>query len=291
MSGYASRRAPNVSQYIQDLNTVPTPQELQQPQDNFGLDDDLSLFTNTEFFDFDLGTSLPEASQAPSLDNFDPHAEERAQRRNASIASYGGQPPQPQPQPQQQQDKNMDFNFTGEFQSLDFSFPVGGLPDPNFQHQPNPYPVQHQNGTSTSSPISATSPTASGSKRKFDGLTPQSTQGLSVEEISRLAAEEDKRRRNTAASARFRIKKKQREQQLEKTAKEMTDKVSSLESRVAQLEMENKWLKGLITEKNDGKNTSEFAELYRKFIGNDNSKEERSKEENKDGVGTKSEKA
>ncbi|KAK7732853.1 hypothetical protein SLS57_000796 [Botryosphaeria dothidea] len=300
MSGYAGRRAPNVSQYLQDLNTVPTPQELQQPQqDNFGIDDDLSLFTNTEFFDFDLGTSLPDVSQAPSLDNFDHHAEERAQRRNASIASYGQQQSQsqsqsqqkPQQQQQQQQGKNMDFNFTGEFQSLDFSFPVGGLPDPNFQHQPNPYPVQHQNGTSTSSPISATSPTASSSKRKFDGLTPQSTHGLSVEEISRLAAEEDKRRRNTAASARFRIKKKQREQQLEKTAKEMTDKVSSLESRVAQLEMENKWLKGLITEKNDGKNTSEFAELYRKFIGNDNSKEERSKEENKDGVGTKSEKA
>ncbi|KAK0654597.1 Regulatory protein cys-3 [Lasiodiplodia hormozganensis] len=290
MSGYAGRRAPNVSQYIQDLNTVPTPQELAQPQDNFGIDDDLSLFTNTEFFDFDLGTSLPDVSQAPSLDNFDPHAEERAQRRNASIASYGQAPPPQQQQKQQKQ--NMDFNFTGEFQSLDFSFPVGGLSDPSFQHQPNPYPVQHQNGTSTSSPISATSPTAaSAGKRKFDGPAPQSTQGFSIEDVSRLAAEEDKRRRNTAASARFRIKKKQREQQLEKTAKEMTDKVATLESRVAQLEMENKWLKGLITEKNDGKNTSEFAELYRKFIGNDISKEERSKEENKDGVGTKTEKA
>ncbi|EOD44631.1 Basic-leucine zipper (bZIP) transcription factor [Neofusicoccum parvum] len=287
MSGFAGRRAPNVSQYIQDLNTVPTSQELQaqqQPAETFGgIDDDLSLFTNTEFFDFDLGTQIPQVSQAPSLDNFDPLAEERAQRRNAATASYGeAQPPQ--------QGKNMDFNFTGEFQSLDFSFPVGGLSDSNFQHQPNPYPVQHQNGTSTSSPISATSPTASGGKRKFDGLNP-SAQSLSIEDVSRLAAEEDKRRRNTAASARFRIKKKQREQQLEKNAKEMGDKVSTLESRVAQLEMENKWLKGLITEKNDGKNTSEFAELYRKFIGNDNSKEERSKEENKDGVGTKAEKA
>ncbi|KAL1641170.1 hypothetical protein SLS58_006278 [Diplodia intermedia] len=287
MSGYAGRKAPNVSQYIQDLNTVPTPQELAQPKDNFPLDDDLSLFTNTEFFDFDLGTSLPDVSQAAPLDKFDPHAEERAQRRNASIASsYGAAPAQQQ---QQQPKQNMDFNFTGEFQSLDFSFPVGGLSDPSFQHQPNPYPVQHQSGTSTSSPISATSPTAAGGKRKLDGLTPQGAQNISIEDVSRFAAEEDKRRRNTAASARFRIKKKQREQQLEKTAKEMTDKVSSLESRVAQLEMENKWLKGLITEKNDGKNTSEFAELYRKFIGNDISKEERSKGENKDGVGTKSE--
>jgi len=74
--------------------------------------------------------------------------------------------------------------------------------------------------------------------------------GEYIEEGSRVAAEEDKRRRNTAASARFRVKKKQREQALEKTAKDMSDKVALLEARVGQLEMENQWLKGLITEKN-----------------------------------------
>ena len=68
-----------------------------------------------------------------------------------------------------------------------------------------------------------------------------------------MAAEEDKRRRNTTASARFRIKKKQREALLEKQTKEMSDKVAQLEGKVQQLEMENKWLKGLITEKSDGK--------------------------------------
>ncbi|CAA94632.1 Transcription factor zip1 [Schizosaccharomyces pombe] len=62
----------------------------------------------------------------------------------------------------------------------------------------------------------------------------------------RTAAEEDKRRRNTAASARFRIKKKLKEQQLERTAKELTEKVAILETRVRELEMENNWLKGLI---------------------------------------------
>ncbi|KAF1824056.1 uncharacterized protein K489DRAFT_294954, partial [Dissoconium aciculare CBS 342.82] len=70
-----------------------------------------------------------------------------------------------------------------------------------------------------------------------------------IEEVTRMAAEEDKRRRNTAASARFRVKKKQREQALEKTTKEMSDKVQQLESKILQLEMENKWLKELITEK------------------------------------------
>lgn len=75
---------------------------------------------------------------------------------------------------------------------------------------------------------------------------------LSFEEQSRLAAEEDKRRRNTAASARFRVKKKAREQALEKREKELGDKVSALESRISSLETENKWLRELVMEKNGG---------------------------------------
>lgn len=78
-----------------------------------------------------------------------------------------------------------------------------------------------------------------------------------------MAAEEDKRRRNTAASARFRVKKKQREQALEKSAKEMNDKVSALEGRINQLETENKWLKNLIMEKNDG--NEDVAKLWKEF--------------------------
>jgi hypothetical protein len=67
-------------------------------------------------------------------------------------------------------------------------------------------------------------------------------------ERAKLEAEEDKRRRNTAASARFRVKKKQREQALEKAAREMTDRLSGHEARIKELEQENKWLKGLLTE-------------------------------------------
>lgn len=72
------------------------------------------------------------------------------------------------------------------------------------------------------------------------------TKGKVVEE------ELDKRRRNTAASARFRAKKKQREQLLEKTAKEMTEKAETLERRVKEYEMELKWLRQLVTDR-DGK--------------------------------------
>ncbi|BCS24932.1 bZIP transcription factor [Aspergillus puulaauensis] len=78
---------------------------------------------------------------------------------------------------------------------------------------------------------------------------------LGHEEGSRRAAEEDRRRRNTAASARFRMKKKQREQVLERTVRETTEKNASLEARVAQLEMENRWLKNLLTEKHEATST------------------------------------
>ncbi|KKK26597.1 bZIP transcription factor [Aspergillus rambellii] len=78
---------------------------------------------------------------------------------------------------------------------------------------------------------------------------------LDQEDYSRRAVEEDRRRRNTAASARFRMKKKQREQALERTVRETTEKNATLEARVAQLEMENRWLKNLLTEKHEATST------------------------------------
>lgn len=61
-----------------------------------------------------------------------------------------------------------------------------------------------------------------------------------------LGPAEDKRRRNTAASARFRLKKKEREAALEKKAKELEVKVSELEKECEGLRRENGWLKGLV---------------------------------------------
>lgn len=121
-------------------------------------------------------------------------------------------------------------------------------------------------------------PPQPGDKRKA-GTTHGVPSAADLEEQSRLAAEEDKRRRNTAASARFRVKKKQREQALEKQAKEMADKVSLLEGKVQQLEMENKWLKGLITDKNGGA----LPEMVAK---KESVTDERSTEGVKRGIGT-----
>lgn len=111
-----------------------------------------------------------------------------------------------------------------------------------------------------------------GDKRKSDGAasaaisaasTPSAGAGRPNDDMTRVSAEEDKRRRNTAASARFRVKKKQREQALEKSAKEMSDKVSTLESRVSQLETENKWLKNLLVDKNEG--AEDITALWKEF--------------------------
>ncbi|KAG1051835.1 hypothetical protein G6F42_028967 [Rhizopus arrhizus] len=45
------------------------------------------------------------------------------------------------------------------------------------------------------------------------------------------------------------MKKKLREQALEKTTKEMAENVERLESKVKELEMEAKWLRALVIEK------------------------------------------
>ena len=128
---------------------------------------------------------------------------------------------------------------------------------------------------SQSSPVleSAQAPTSSSksaaaSKRKSSHKPSM----MSIEEASRNTAEEDKRRRNTAASARFRVKKKLREQSLEKTVKDTTDKNTALEARVTALELENQWLKNLITEKNgrnpdEGKTSqNDIASMFKKFL-------------------------
>ena len=75
-----------------------------------------------------------------------------------------------------------------------------------------------------------------------------------------LTAAEDKRRRNTAASARFRLKKKEREAALEGKAKELETKVTELERECEGLRRENGWLRGLVvgvTGAAQGSNTSQ----------------------------------
>lgn len=49
---YNGRTGPNVSEYIANLNAIPSATDLPN-DDDFNLDADLAMFTNTQFFDYD----------------------------------------------------------------------------------------------------------------------------------------------------------------------------------------------------------------------------------------------
>jgi hypothetical protein len=82
---------------------------------------------------------------------------------------------------------------------------------------------------------------ASVGEQSSDGASPAAAPAMTP-----LTPTEDKRRRNTAASARFRLKKKEREAALEKKSKELEMRVMELERECEGLRRENGWLKGLV---------------------------------------------
>lgn len=276
MSGYKGPRGPNVSQYIANLN------ELSPPSDNLAepapVNDDFSAFLNTDFFDINGGTNVDLNSSIDFGVDFDikPSAQPTAENTpRQSISAPSTKPA-------------MEFNLNGDFQFTDFSnfntAPIIDTSMPLSQPQQPHYPL----ATAYAPQPNAISPInyddAASKKRKSEDMT-TSTPIQHMDEQARVAAEEDKRRRNTAASARFRVKKKQREQALEKTAKDMSDRVQQLEARIGQLETENAWLKGLITEKSQGKSSS--SDLQAMLSKHEEQKAGRSSPAHTEGVGTK----
>lgn len=183
-----------------------------------------------------------------------------------------------------------DFDlFAGDFQFTDFSnfntapildTSMASLSQPQQPHYP--LPASYAPQPNTISPINYDD--SASKKRKVDDMS-VGTPIPHMDEHARVAAEEDKRRRNTAASARFRVKKKQREQALEKTAKDMSDRVQQLEARIGQLETENTWLKSLITEKSAGKSSS--TDIKAMLSEHEKQKTGRSSPAHTEGVGTK----
>lgn len=71
MSTYNGRPGPNVSQYLRDLNTISPQDTTAATDDAFGIEEDLALFTNTQFFDFDSGqnTDFQAHPVKPDVDN------------------------------------------------------------------------------------------------------------------------------------------------------------------------------------------------------------------------------
>lgn len=105
------------------------------------------------------------------------------------------------------------------------------------------YPPQNA-AESTSSPSER--PTKRSRSRKASVSAIDSPEDAIDTSGNPLSVSEDKRRRNTAASARFRLKKKEREAALEGKAKELETRVSELERECEGLRRENGWLKGLV---------------------------------------------
>jgi len=294
MSSYNGRRAPNFSQYLEDLNAIPPPYErpVRQQDDPFNLDAELAMFTNTEFLDFD---NFPDVDMPVS---FDAIPEEKTQSHETGLSNkaLGSEYLDLLNGDLSLADlASTDFNTNNVQPSQASTFPSAHPVSqpfndtPSFETETNvaQVPLQQANTTTSSSstPSSAQNQGAADKRKAAPDVK-------SPDEAARFAAEEDKRRRNTAASARFRIKKKQREQTLERTVKDATEKNSALEARVSQLELENQWLKNLITEKKsqgdskEEKTENDIAQMFKKFLATHKSVQ-RSLSTSKSGVGTR----
>ncbi|KAA8649181.1 hypothetical protein EYZ11_007425 [Aspergillus tanneri] len=304
MSEFNGRRAPNFSQYLNDLNAIPSPydqavQQQQQQQDSFNLDADLSLFTNAEFFDFDNFGDL----NLPTFDSVEdknfkteskPNVDQRSDMEFLDFLSGDGF-------------SNAQNYSAHDFGSVSTQSQAQSLSNYSVPQMPSgPYNAHHSPSQSSAvssplsaapskAPASASAPTLAAASTPAAAPKRKNTQkpaAMSVEEAARNAAEEDKRRRNTAASARFRVKKKMREQALEKTVKETTEKNTALEARVTALELENQWLKNLITEKNgksseeEKKSETDIADMFQKFLASQKGNKGRGSSESQIDVGT-----
>ncbi|KAF3936669.1 hypothetical protein ABW19_dt0209880 [Dactylella cylindrospora] len=249
-------RRPNVSQFHANLNLINPMYGAAEPAEETFDQSNLDLFANADFFDWDMGQAMtvgPETereekkmdatqvdvfSGETGLEGFDLNSVDFNSLQSYLMSDFT-QPQQPpahiapaatpsRPQQSQQRPRNLAI-----------------LPQP-----PHSSPALAQNVSNFASPVSPASALSTPNPLKRKSITLDSNPSPhSLEDASRAAAEEDKRRRNTAASARFRVKKKQREAALEQHAKDLETKVQELGGRVTTLENENKWLKDLLMEK------------------------------------------
>lgn len=256
MSAYRGRTGPNFSQYLTDLNTLSPPDQQQFIEDDT-FSNDLAMFTNTDFTNIDI------PGYGDDGYNFDMSPEGPAQEslKYEELLSAGTVP-------------------STDFQTLP-RLDTATQPQPFYSAYNTPIQPAPLSGFPVAEPARQDSTPRETKRARIETVEP-----VDPEEKSRLAADEDKRRRNTAASARFRVKKKQREQALERTLKDTNEKNSKLEARISQLEMENKWLKDLITEKNGLQSKEEMAAAYEKHRIESEERELKQEPGHTNGIGT-----
>ncbi|KAK6334248.1 hypothetical protein TWF730_003463 [Orbilia blumenaviensis] len=257
-----------MSQFSANLNIINPMYGTAEPIEDAFDQSNLDLFANADFFDWDMGQSIHTAiGGANETDRDVDKKMETSTATTASLDVFSGDASL------ESYMNSVDFSQLSSFMMSDFPPPpppqqnshiaAAAPSQPSHGHQrprnlailPQPSHATHAlapNGSSSSytSPISPATSIINPNplKRKSSTLGLDSSP-RSFEDASRVAAEEDKRRRNTAASARFRVKKKQREQALETHAKDLETKVQELQGKVTTLENENKWLKDLLMEK------------------------------------------
>ncbi|KAJ3188704.1 hypothetical protein HDU85_004418 [Gaertneriomyces sp. JEL0708] len=88
----------------------------------------------------------------------------------------------------------------------------------------------------------------------------ETASGAKSDSLYERTEEPDKRRRNTTASARFRAKKKLREQAMERAARELTQKAEGLGDKLHVMHREVQWVRDLLIDR-DGRET--LRDLYR----------------------------
>ncbi|TBU64432.1 hypothetical protein BD310DRAFT_397642 [Dichomitus squalens] len=169
---------------------------------------------------------------------------------NSLLAGFGIDPYMAPPAPLPTQAPNA-ANTIAQLLSLHASTyrPATSQPIPSSVHV-----VPAQSPPQAPSPASAPT-TAKRARTSRSSISSVTTEAMSPQAADSpedkpsgtpMNAAEDKRRRNTAASARFRLKKKEREAALERKAKELEVRVSELEKECEALRRENGWLKGLV---------------------------------------------
>ncbi|KAG2350627.1 hypothetical protein BDR05DRAFT_994000 [Suillus weaverae] len=148
---------------------------------------------------------------------------------------------------------------TAHNQSLPYphgQFPAGPSTSsvfPNVPHQAMHSNLPH--AVSSTGPLSHLTPAMmtphSGVHSTFDEPSALASSNTTSPDASDNADEaaaiaEDKRRRNTSASAKFRIKKKQKTLNLERTVTDLTGRTEELEREASELRRENSWLKEIV---------------------------------------------
>lgn len=103
MSNYGGRHGPNVSQYLRDLNTI-SPQADTLEESSLNFEEDLNIFTNTQFFDFDSGQNTDFQAQPAKPEGKAPHSGTTSEDVSAAPSVIGEMP-------------NLDF-MSGEFTAL-----------------------------------------------------------------------------------------------------------------------------------------------------------------------------